>query len=239
MATKQTREQTNETLHVAEKNAIVTSFKACEASLPTPAQRSIISLAPGQSVAPILVEYTIAEVIALFAKFPNIVEIASAYTAMYNSKNGLTAQHVYSLAPFFWNKGEDQPSAAIIACVHSKKHGKMFANGLVSILARAESGFDDHLVQLVGAKTAEGAITADPTQTVPKIGRDTIDPKKNPNTGKNGALALALVTGFESIESLPAFVAPTYARKTTGTGSNRARMDLSIAETVDIDAWLD
>lgn len=237
MATKQTQEQTN-ALHVAEKNAIVTSFKACEASLPTPAQRSIISLAPGQSVAPILVEYTIPEVIALFAKFSNILEIASAYTAMYNSKNGLTAQHVYSLSPFFWNKGEDQPSAAIIACVHSKKHGKMFANGLVSVLARAESGFDDHLVQLVGAKTAEGASTAESTQTVPKIGRDTIDPKKNPNTGKNGPLALALVSGFESIQSLPQFVTPTYARKAS-TSSTRARMN--IGETVDIDllAWLD
>ncbi len=186
------------------------------------AQATVLKFAQPVPAAPgivVMSEGSVAELLNATGVDPML--LARKFMGMEPNSQGLTAQQLYALTPFFWPNSAEGPSG-FIACVE-QKDGSLIASGLLSALLRAGNGFNDHLVQING-RIVEGVVLAKPNIKTPSIARGVFD-----KAGANGALATALLTGFGEVSELPSCVVAA------GKPSKTAAAEDPFA---DLDGWL-
>lgn len=187
-------------------------------------QRTVLKFAPSVVESPALFVMTEELLSQILATLPEVdpMILARSFMAQEPNSVGLTPQQLYSASPVFWSTaGSAAGQIALIKCPDNLYR----ASGLLSIVARAASGFTDHLYQVVG-KSVDGVQLIKPTLRTPGLPKSVFQ-----GTGVNGDFILTLLSGIVDPESdLPSITVK--AGKTADAADNSDPF-------ADLDGWLD
>lgn len=210
------------TVITVEKKLLALGAKLSSAPI-GPAQRTVLKFAPAVAEAPSFVIADEQQISRMLEALPDMdpMLLARAFMAQESNSQGLTPQQLYVASPVFWSTaGAAAGQIAMVKC----PDGVYRASGLISVVARAASGFTDHLYQVVG-KNVDGVQLIKPISKSPALPKATFQ-----QAGHNGEFLTALLEGIADPEhDMPSIV--VRAGKSTAAA-------VESDPFADLDGWL-